>query len=247
MQPHPPAPEIDSRLADHRRAWQEKPALRSIYQDYYERIHAACVDGPTLEVGGGSGNFRAFNPQTVSIDILFVPWLDAVADAQALPFNTGSFANLVMVDVLHHLPQPLHFLREAARVLRPGGRLIMIEPAITPLSWIAYNFFHPEAVRLDADPLTETGVGNDPFDSNQAIPTLLFGRQRQRLAQAVPELALARVERMSLLAYPLSGGFREWSLLRARWTPAILKAEERLTPLLGPLMAFRLFVVLERR
>jgi SAM-dependent methyltransferase len=252
MESHPPAPEVDARLAEQRRAWRQKPALRIVYEDYYERIRKSCVAGPTLEVGGGSGNFRAFDPQAaspgiVSIDILSVPWLDAVADAQALPFAAGSFANLVMVDVLHHLPRPLCFLQEAARVLRPGGRLILIEPAITPVSWIAYRFFHPEPVRLGVDPLTETGVGDDPFDSNQAIPTLLFTRQHQRLAQAVPELALRRVERLSLLAYPLSGGFRPWSLLPSRWASAILKAEERLAPALGHFMAFRLFVVLERK
>ena len=101
----------------------------------------AIEPGPTLEVGGGSGNFKLFAPDTVSSDILPAPWLDLVCDAQRLPFADASFANIVMVDVLHHIGSPLRFLKEAARVLRPGGRLIFCEPAITPLSGLFYRSF----------------------------------------------------------------------------------------------------------
>jgi len=80
-----------------------------------------------------------------------------------------------MLDVLHHLERPVAFMREAARVLRPGARLAMIEPGITPLSWPFYNFLHQEPVILSQDPfaMTERRPDKDPFDSNQAIPTLL--------------------------------------------------------------------------
>ena len=59
----------------------------------------------------------------VATDIQFAPWLDCVADAQRLPLADATAANIVMIDVLHHLEFPVVFFREAARVLRPGGLL----------------------------------------------------------------------------------------------------------------------------
>lgn len=49
-------------------------------------------------------------------------------DAAALPFADGSFATVLIRDLLHHLPQPRRALEEACRVLRPAGRFVLIEP-----------------------------------------------------------------------------------------------------------------------
>lgn len=238
----------DQVLREHQIVWQEKPALRAIYTDYYRRIVAHCRPGATLEIGGGTGNLKAFASDVVCTDIVPLPWLDAAADAQALPFAPGAFANIVAVDVLHHIERPVRFLEEAARVLHPGGRLILVEPAITPLSWIFYTLFHPEPVRMNADPLEE-GRGDPgwkPFDANQAIPTLLFGRDHERLQRRFPNLRVAHFERLSLFAYPLSGGFRSWGLIPSTAVAPVLRLEGVLMPLLGWFAAFRLFAVLEK-
>ncbi len=239
----------DPRLAEMRAAWEGKPALRAVYGVYYERLARALLPGPTLEVGGGFGNLKSFAPEVVSMDILAAPWLDLMADAHDLPFADGSFANLVMFDVLHHIEHPRAFLSEAARVLRPGGRLAVMEPAITPLSWVFYSHFHPESVVMGADPLAEVPrrPGRDPFEANQAIPSLLLGRHRARLEQAVPDLRILTVERTGFLAYPLSGGYRAWSLLPAALARPLMRIEDGIAPALGRLAAFRLFAVLERR
>jgi SAM-dependent methyltransferase len=211
-------------------------------------MQAACVPGPTLEIGGGSGVFKAFAPGTVTTDVLPGPWLDLVADAQRLPFADASFANLVMFDVLHHIESPSHFFTEAARILRPGGRLVMVEPAITPVSWPFYRFIHDEAVDLAADPLSarEPSAGRDPFTANQAIPTLLMGRHRARLAAAFPALKLRRCDWLSLFAYPLSGGFKPWSAIPRALVAPVLWLEDLLAPLVGRLAGFRMMIVFDR-
>ncbi|MCB9947065.1 MAG: class I SAM-dependent methyltransferase [Rhodospirillaceae bacterium] len=239
---------MTGKLHQQRQTWDEKPVLRAIYGDYYRRIVAACRPGRTLEVGGGSGNLKALLPDVVSSDIVVLPWLDVAADAQALPFAPAVFANIVAVDVLHHIERPVRFLREAERLLQPGGRLVLLEPAITPLSHPFYHRFHPEPVDMAADPLADGPLSpdRDPFDANQAVASLLVRRHAAALAEAVPGLRLSQARYLSLLAYPLSGGFRPWSLIPAALVPAALWVERGLEPVLGRLMGFRLLLVLDR-
>jgi len=236
-------------LAEQRATWQQKPVLRSIYEDYYQRIVAACVPGRTLEIGGGSGNLKDHLDQVVSTDLVPTPWLDTAADAQALPFADASLANVVGVDILHHIERPLRFLREASRILQPDGRLVLMEPAITPVSWVFYQFAHPEPVKMSEDPLVDGPLdpGRVPFDANQAIPTLLFGRHSQRMRQACPGLEIVTLRWLSFFAYPLSGGFRRWCLIPKRSVHTVLQIEDALAPIVGKLMGFRLFAVLRRQ
>ncbi|TAL02705.1 MAG: class I SAM-dependent methyltransferase [Rhodospirillaceae bacterium] len=235
-------------MAARDRLWREKPVLRHIYHHLYARMRAACNPGTTLEIGGGTGIFKEFAPDTITTDVIAAPWLDLVADAQRLPFAAARFANIVMFDVLHHIEYPRYFLAEALRVLQPGGRLIMVEPAITPVSWLFYNFIHEEPVDLGADPLRQgqPSTVRDPFAANQAIPTLLVGRHRSRLAAAFPNLRLTRCTWLSLLAYPLSGGFKSWCAIPQWLVAPLLWAEDLLAPIVGRLAAFRLFVVFEK-
>lgn len=58
-----------------------------------------------------------------------VPAGIACADAENLPFRTGSVDLVIAVGVLEYLPQPLRFLEEAGRVLRAGGRLLLSVPS----------------------------------------------------------------------------------------------------------------------
>jgi demethylmenaquinone methyltransferase/2-methoxy-6-polyprenyl-1,4-benzoquinol methylase len=47
-----------------------------------------------------------------------------------LPFGDGQFARILVVDAFHHFSNQLAALRELARVLQPGGRLLLEEPDI---------------------------------------------------------------------------------------------------------------------
>lgn len=241
-------PEPGATLVENRNAWLGKPSLRAVYHDLYRRMAKAIRDGKTLEIGGGTGNFKAFVPETISTDIQHADWLDIVCDAHELPFESQSFDNIVMFDVLHHLERPRLFFAEASRILRRGGRVILVEPAITPVSRFFYTYFHPEPVDMNEDPLAsgDRDPNRDPYDSNQAIPTLLFSRHADRFAETCTELSLKKCQRISLFTYPMTGGFRPWTLVPSVLVPPFLILEDLLLPLLGPVMGFRLFIVLER-
>jgi SAM-dependent methyltransferase len=235
-------------LERYREVWNSKPVLRTIYQDFFDRIAAACVPGHTLEIGAGISHLSDRLPDVIASDIQFSPTLDLVTDAQQLPFPDSFLANIVMLDVLHHIEFPLLFLRRAATCLRHGGRIIMIEPAITWGSSLFYRLLHPEPVDMSADPLSmgEPDPRRDPYDANQAIPTLIATRQRARFHALVPELQVVIVEWFSFAAYPMSGGFKRWSLLPNKWTERLLALEHKFENRFGSTFGFRMMLVIEK-
>ncbi|RAW46830.1 methyltransferase type 11 [Halorubrum sp. 48-1-W] len=91
-----------------------------------------------LDVGGGSGRASAAltGPETTVVDVSSgmlrrartTRGLSAVAgDAGRLPFRDGSVDAVLVVDAFHHLPDRKAALREAGRVIAPGGVLVVRE------------------------------------------------------------------------------------------------------------------------
>jgi SAM-dependent methyltransferase len=241
---------LDQRQINHREVWERKETIRLLYRDFHRRLLESCSEGPILDIGGGTAHVKDSRPDIISTDILRFPGIDVVADAHRLPFPGGYFAGVVMLDVLHHLERPIEFLSEASRVLRPGGRLAMIEPAMTPIARRFYENFHEEPVDMSADPFAPVAIDpdRDPFDANQAIPSLLFtsAAARRRLEAVVPSLRVTRLGWLSLFAYPLSGGFQNWSLMPAALVRPVLAIEEKIPEIIRRQMAFRMMVVLDR-
>ncbi|MGB7281302.1 MAG: methyltransferase domain-containing protein, partial [Candidatus Acidiferrum sp.] len=146
--------QASEQLLRHRRVWEHKPILRRLYnEEFFARLLSfRKPDGLSLEVGAGPGFFKQFAPDTFSSDLVWCPWLDAIADAQQLPFRAASITNIFGLDILHHLASPMTFLEEVSRILSPGGRLILIEPWITPFSYFIFRFLHQERCDLSETP-----------------------------------------------------------------------------------------------
>lgn len=67
-----------------------------------------------------------------------------VAEAERLPFAAGSFDCVVAIDVLHHLERPSRFAAEAARVLRPQGLYLGVEPNMLNPGMLVAHLLPPE-------------------------------------------------------------------------------------------------------
>lgn len=118
------------------------------------RQWAAIGEGYVLEVGVGTGKSLPFHPPTADVTAIDISprMLDRarrraarlgskaelrVADVQALPFPDASFDFVVATFVFCSVPDPVMGLREIRRVLRPNGRLSMIEHVLSRRWWLA--------------------------------------------------------------------------------------------------------------
>jgi SAM-dependent methyltransferase len=245
--------EAQEMLAEHRHIWQRKSTLRRIYrEEFFTRLISSCrPDGVSVEVGAGPGFLKEMLPGLISADVVWCPWLDTVADGQSLPFKSSCLSNLLGLDILHHLERPMEFLKEAERVLVPGGRVILVEPWITLFSYLVYRYLHQEDCELSTRPLEGDAIRwvneKKAFDGNQAIPYLLFGRGAMAATlAALPRLKALTVEPFCLFAYLLCFGFKPVGLLPEAFYPLVSLLERLTLPLWRPLAALRALIVLER-
>jgi SAM-dependent methyltransferase len=235
-------------LAEHESIWRDRPLLRRLYGDWFDLIieRLATVEGLTIELGSGFAPLKDRLPELVTTDVESTPWADAVVDAHALPYADAALANVIAVDVLHHLADPSSFLSELSRTLRPGGRLVAIEPYTSPLSTIAYRLFHHEHTNTHVDPFRlDATLAADAMAGNQALPAILFFRHALELSERWPELRIIERQRFSFLLYPLSGGFSRRPLMPNAFYRPLRKLEAMLAPA-ARLLAFRCLVVVER-
>ncbi|MDD5438188.1 MAG: class I SAM-dependent methyltransferase [Patescibacteria group bacterium] len=66
---------------------------------------------------------------------------DFVCDASRVPAPDASFDVIICTQVLEHVPNPFLVMEEAARLLRPGGRLILTVPQTNEIHEAPYDFF----------------------------------------------------------------------------------------------------------
>jgi SAM-dependent methyltransferase len=225
----------------------EKKFLRKLYLEWYAILLSSLPpgDGAILELGSGAGFFGDVLPEALTSDIVPAPHLTLAADAHRLPFAEASLRAIVMTNVLHHFARPRGFLAEAARCVRPGGRVAMIEPWVTSWSRFVYGRLHHEPF----DPRSPgwEGPGGGPLTgANGALPWIIFERDRDLFEREFPQWRRATVKPFLPLRYLLSGGVSLRSLTPS-WTFSWWKGLESLgTPWMGKLAMFAEIVLVRR-
>lgn len=240
-----PAQRVPEQLLARRRVWERKRVLRAVYRYWAQLIRAWLPDdGPYLEVGTGSGTLADYVGSVFQSDIQVAPWLDLVTDIHHLPVQSGRLSGCLGIDVIHHLADPHAFFTELARVLRPGGRGIFIEPYVSPFSYPVYRLMHDEPICFGR--YQEHSTHDDPQQGNTAMANILFERERADWPTRHTHLKLVQSRPFGLFQI-LAGGFRKHSLLPWPRLLTVLNRSEWVVPQpLMSLLAFRMLVVLQR-
>ena len=231
-------------VAIRRRIIQEKASLRDIYHDWYESVLNGISQGPEplLELGSGAGFLVDYVPELITSDILRIPDVSVVMDGHAFPFGRGTLRGVVMINVLHHLSRPCRFFEEAARCVRPGGTISMIEPWVTRWSRFVYGRFHHEP--FDAETREWDFPSTGPLSgANEALPWIIFHRDRARFEQRFPEWRLKDIRLSMPFRYLLSGGLSLRTLVPYRSFRTVRRLEDRMGPWMGSWAMFASIVL----
>jgi len=167
-------------------------------------------DGILVELGSGGGFFKEFLPRLICSDILDLPGNDMTFSALDMPFEDNSVSAIFMIDTFHHIPDSEKFLKEASRVLKKGGAIMMIEPANSWWGRFIYKNFHHEPFDPAGDwsfPLSGPMSG-----ANGALPWIVFERDQEKFKNEFPGFEINELNYHTPFLYLVSGGvsFRQF-------------------------------------
>ena len=244
----------DLNLLDHSlRKWDNSPGLRFVYESIYRRVASAMPNGPILELGSGIGKARYFIPNLITSDIRKTPYVDRAEDCYSISLypDKGGWAGLFALDVLHHLRFPMRFFERAGKVLRPGGKLILEEPAATAGGRLFYKLFHPEPMVVAAiqPPFIFEESGESEDFANMGMGVGLFIRHREMIEGPLESfgLSLIQVSFSDFLAYPLTGGYSKPQMFPTSGLKALLALEGALPQWVHRTVGLRMQIVIEKK
>ncbi|MBC8512602.1 MAG: class I SAM-dependent methyltransferase [Dehalococcoidia bacterium] len=105
------------------------------------------IKGRLLDVGCGVRPYALiYEPlveTSVGTEVAYSPHgtgaADAICPAERLPFANQSFDTILCTEVLEHTSEPFVVMEEFARLLKPGGHLLLSVPFIYPIHEAPYD------------------------------------------------------------------------------------------------------------
>jgi SAM-dependent methyltransferase len=176
------------------RAWRRRTwAFNTERRREWVAAQAAALPAGArvLDVGAGVGQYRPLfahcdykahdfgqEPDTKG---QYTP-LDYESDITAIPVTDGTFDAVLCTEVLEHVPDPAAAVREMARVVRPGGRLLLSAPLGSHLHQEPYHFYGGYTPHWYQRFLTAAGCHVQSIEPNQGFFSF-FGQEALRFSE----------------------------------------------------------------
>ena len=118
-----------------------------------EQAKAISAGSRVLDAGAGSCPYRSLfahcdyktqdftNLQGAHLSGGQYGEIDYVCDIASIPVEDGSFDAVICSEVIEHVPDPVAVMAEFARILKPGGRLILTAPLGSGIHQEPYHFY----------------------------------------------------------------------------------------------------------
>lgn len=139
-----------------------------------------------LDVGAGSGQYRRLfdHCEYRTHDFGQEPSssytsLDYESDITAIPVPDDAFDAVLCTEVLEHVPEPIRAVREMARLVRPGGRILLTAPLGSWLHQEPYHFYGGYTPHWYRKFLNEAGCDVEAVIPNEGFFSFL-GTEVQR-------------------------------------------------------------------
>lgn len=211
-----------------RKIFKQKKVLGLLYSEYcrpfLESVRGLPENAKIVEIGSGASPLKDLIPGVIASDVFVSPWLDISSSAFAMPFRNASLDRIFLMFSFHHLAKAEDFLDEAYRCLKPGGQMVIVDPAITPFSKFYYRYFHMDSLDLLSVSWGYPGKGR-LTDSNIALPWIVFFRDKEKFSRKFPGFIMGKVQFNTCLAFLLSGGLRFRQLMPGCLIGFIFKTE----------------------
>jgi len=92
--------------------------------------------------------------------------IDYVCDIADIPVDDGTFDVILCTEVLEHLPEPIKAIYEFARILKPGGKIIITAPLGSGIHQEPYHFYGGYTPFWYQKFLTEAGFESIEVEAN---------------------------------------------------------------------------------
>ena len=192
----------------HKNIIKKKDFLYRLYLEYYGIFKESIKDIPDglkIEIGSGGGFLKEVISDVITSDVIELPDVDKVFFAEKIPYPDKSVAAFFLLGTLHHIKEPEKFFSEINRCMKPGAKIIMIEPANTLFSRFFFKYIHHEQFDEKKVDWKVDGKGR-LGDANLAIPWIIFIRDREKFLKKYPELEIFQIKKHTPFRWFLSGG-----------------------------------------